>query len=290
MDVFIHQLLSGIANGGIYAIVGLALVMIYQSTNHINFAQGEMAMLSTFLAWSLINAGLPYWIAFVLTLVLSFLFGAGVERFIIRPVKKASPLSVVAVFIGILSIINSLAGLVFGHITKTFPSPFASSAWYSSAYMSAHEVGTIFITICVISVVYLFLYFTPLGLGMRAAALNPHSSRLVGIRVDRMLTLGWGLAGAIGAIGGMLAAPIVYLDPNMMGGILLYGFAAALLGGIDNPWGAVAGGFIVGVLENLVGAYVVGTELKLVVALALIIGVLTLKPAGLFGRTLVTRV
>jgi branched-chain amino acid transport system permease protein len=290
MDVFIHQLLSGIANGGIYAIVGLALVMIFQSTNHINFAQGEMAMLSTFVAWSMLNAGMPYWIAFAFTLILSFLFGAAAERFIIRPVKKAPPLSVVAVFIGLLSIINSLAGATFGYMTKSFPSPFSSNAWYSSAYMSAHEVGTIFLTLCVIAVVYLFLYFTPLGLGMRAAALNPNSSRLVGIRVDRMHTVGWGLAGAIGAIGGMLAAPIVYLDPNMMGGILLYGFAAALLGGIDNPWGAVAGGFIVGILENLMGAYVVGTELKLVVALVLIVGVLTLKPSGLFGRKLVVRV
>ncbi|CAN5503693.1 branched-chain amino acid ABC transporter permease [soil metagenome] len=290
MEAFIHQLLSGMANGGIYAIIGLALVMIYQSTNHINFAQGEMAMLSTFLAWSMVNAGVPYWIMFVLTLILSFLFGAAIERLIIRPVKKAPPLSVVAVFIGVLSIINSLAGAIFGHITKSFPSPFASNAWYGSTYMSAHEVGTIFITICVIGGVYLFLNYTPLGLGMRAAALNPVSSRLVGIRVDRMLTLGWGLAGAIGAVGGMLAAPIVYLDPNMMGGILLYGFAAALLGGIDNPWGAVAGGFIVGILENLVGTYLVGTELKLVVALVLIIGVLTLKPSGLFGRKLVVRV
>lgn len=290
MEAFVHQFLAGIANGGIYAVVGLALVMIYQSTNHINFAQGEMAMLSTFVAWAMINAGLPYWIAFALTLVLSFMFGAAVERFIIRPVQKAPPLSVVAVFIGVLSIINSLAGFSFGYVTKSFPSPFPSTAWYGSAYMSPHEVGTIFVAACVIAIVYLFLYFTPLGLAMRAAALNPESSRLVGIRVERMLTLGWGLAGTIGAIGGMLAAPIVYLEPNMMAGILLYGFAAALLGGIDNPWGAVAGGFIVGVLENLAGAYVVGTELKLVVALALIIGVLTLKPAGLFGKTIVKRV
>jgi branched-chain amino acid transport system permease protein len=151
-------------------------------------------------------------------------------------------------------------------------------------------VGMIVVTLAVLILVFFFFRFTPLGLAMRAAAQNPVSSRLVGIRVGWMLAFGWGLAGAIGAVAGMMAAPIVYLDPNMMSGILLYGFAAALLGGIDNPWGAALSGFIVGVLENIAGAYVVGTELKLTVALAIIVGVLVFKPAGLFGRTLVARV
>ena len=139
--------------------------------------------------------------------------------------------------------------------------------------------------LCVLLALYAFFRFTPLGLAMRAAAQNPDSARLVGIRVSWMLALGWGLAAAIGAVAGMMVAPIVFLDPNMMAGILLYGFAAALLGGIDNPWGAVIGGFIVGVLENLLGAYVIGTELKLTVALVLIVGMLTLMPSGLFGKT-----
>jgi len=138
--------------------------------------------------------------------------------------------------------------------------------------------------------IYLFFRFTPLGLAMRAAAQNPVSSRLVGIRVGWMLALGWGLAAAIGAVAGMMVAHIVFLDPNMMAGVLLYAFAAALLGGIDNPWGAIVGGFIVGVVENLAGQYIFGTELKLTVALILIIGVLLFKPNGLFGRVLVTRV
>jgi branched-chain amino acid transport system permease protein len=142
----------------------------------------------------------------------------------------------------------------------------------------------------VLASLYAFFQFTPIGLAMRAAAQNPESARLVGVRVSWMLGIGWGLAAAIGAIAGMMVAPIVFLDPNMMGGILLYGFAAALLGGIDNPWGAVIGGFIVGVLENLLGAYVIGTELKLTVALLLIVGTLTLKPDGLFGKAVVTRV
>jgi branched-chain amino acid transport system permease protein len=146
------------------------------------------------------------------------------------------------------------------------------------------------VTLVTLAAVYAFFRFTPLGLAMRAAAQNPESSRLVGIRVGWMLSLGWGLAGAIGAVAAIMAAPIVYIEPNMMAGILLYGFAAALLGGINNPWGAAIGGFIVGVIENLAGAYVVGTELKLSVALVIIIVVLVTRPAGLFGKTVVTRV
>ena len=290
MQAFLHQLLSGLANGGIYASVALALVMIYKATHHVNFAQGEMAMFSTYIAWAMIDAGFPYWAAFGLTLVVSFIAGVAIERIIIRPVERAPVLTIVIVFIGLLLILNSLAGWIFSYTIKSFPSPFPSTPWYGSKYMSSHEVGMIAVTLAVLILVFLFFRFTPLGLAMRAAAQNPVSSRLVGIRVGWMLAFGWGLAGAIGAVAGMMAAPIVYLDPNMMGGVLLYAFAGALLGGIDNPWGAALGGFIVGVLENIAGAYVVGTELKLTVALLIIIGVLIFKPAGLFGRTLVARV
>jgi branched-chain amino acid transport system permease protein len=290
MQGFLHQLLSGLANGGIYASVALALVMIYQATHLVNFAQGEMAMFSTYIAWAMVNAGLTYWVAFGLTLVFSFVAGVAIERIIIRPVERGPVLTIVIVFIGLLLILNSLAGWIFSYTIKSFPSPFPSNAWYGSKYMSSHEVGMIVVTLAVLILVFLFFRFTPLGLAMRAAAQNPVSSRLVGIRVGWMLAFGWGLAGAIGAVAGMMAAPIVYLDPNMMSGILLYGFAAALLGGIDNPWGAALGGFIVGILENIAGAYVVGTELKLTVALVIIVGVLVFKPAGLFGRTLVARV
>jgi branched-chain amino acid transport system permease protein len=290
MQVFWHQVLSGLATGGIYASIALALVMIYQATHHINFAQGELAMFSTYIAWMMLDAGFPYWAAFFLTLVFSFIAGVLIERIIVRPVENAPVLTVVIVFIGLLVITNSVAGWIFSYTIKSFPSPFPSNAWYASSYLSAHEIGMIAVTLCVLLLIFLFFRFTPLGLAMRGAAQNPVSSRLVGIRVGWMLALGWGLAGAVGAVAGMMAAPIVYLDPNMMSGILLYGFAAALLGGIDNPWGAAAGGFIVGVLENLAGAYVVGTEIKLTVALILIVGVLVVRPSGLFGRVLVTRV
>jgi branched-chain amino acid transport system permease protein len=290
MEAFLHQLLSGLATGGIYASIALALVMIYQSTHHVNFAQGEMAMFSTFIAWIMIQAGMPYWIAFASTVVASFVMGALIEVAVIRPVRNAPVLSVVVVFIGLLVIFNSLAGWLFVYTIKQFPSPFPGNAWYGSTYMSPHEMGAILVTLGVMTVLFLFFRFTSLGLAMRAAAQNPVSSRLVGINVSRMLMLGWGLAGAVGAVGGMMVAPVVFLDPHMMSGVLIYAFAGALIGGIDNPAGAVLGGFIVGVLENLIGTYVVGTELKLSVALVLIVGVLIVRPSGLLGKTIVTKV
>jgi branched-chain amino acid transport system permease protein len=289
MEAFLHQVLSGLATGGIYASLALALVMIYQSTNHINFAQGEMAMFSTYLAWTMVDAGMSWWIAFVITVLASFVLGMIIERVIIRPVEHAPILTVVIVFIGLLIILNSVAGWIYSYTIKSFPSPFPAEAVFGGL-MSAHELGAIAVTLVVLVLLYVFFRFTPLGLAMRAVAQNPTSSRLVGIRVGWMLALGWGLAAAIGAIAGMMVAPIVYLDPNMMSGVLLYAFAAALLGGIDNPVGAVLGGFIVGVLENVMGAFVIGTELKLTVALIVIIAVLLVKPTGLFGKVFVTRV
>ncbi len=289
MESFLHQVLSGLATGGIYASMALALVMIYQATHHLNFAQGEMAMASTYLAWSLLAAGLPYWLAFVLTVGISFVAGVVIERVVLRPMANAPVLSVVIVFIGLLVIFNSVAGWVFTYTIKTFPSPFPAEPLFGGL-LSSHELGAMGVTLAVLLVLYLFFRHTRLGLAMRAAAQNPVSSRLAGIRVGWMLALGWGLAAAIGGIAGMMIAPIVFLDPNMMAGVLLYAFASALVGGIDNPAGAVVGGFIVGVLENVVGAYVIGTELKLTFALVVIVGVLVVKPSGLFGRVLVSRV
>ena len=289
MEAFLHQVLAGLATGGIYASLALALVMIYQATHLVNFAQGEMAMFSTYIAWSLINAGMPYWPAFVLTVGISFLAGIFIERIIIRPVENSPVLAVVVVFIALLVILNSIAGWIYTYTIKSFPSPFPQGMALGR-FMSPHELGAIGITLVVLAALYAFFRFTPLGLAMRAAAQNPVSSRLVGIRVGWMLALGWGLAAAVGAVAGMMVAPIVYLDPNMMGGILLYAFAAALVGGIDSPMGAVIGGFVVGVLENVLGAFVIGNELKLSVALVLIIGVLLVKPSGFFGKVHVTRV
>jgi len=288
MEAFFFQVLAGLATGSIYASLALALVMIYQATHLVNFAQGEMAMFATYIAWSLINAGFGYWPAFLLTVLIAFILGVLIERVVIRPVENAPVLAVVVVFIGLLVILNSVAGWIFTYTIKSFPSPFPAAL--GIRYMSPHQVGALAVTLVVLALLYVFFRFTPLGLAMRAAAQNPVSSRLVGIRVGWMLALGWGLAAAVGAVAGMMVAPIVYLDPNMMSGILLYAFAAALLGGIDSPGGAVVGGLVVGVLENVLGAFVIGNELKLVVALVLIVGVLLVRPSGFFGSVQVSRV
>jgi branched-chain amino acid transport system permease protein len=293
MDIFIQQVISGLATGGIYASLALALVMIYQATDVVNFAQGEMAMFSTYLAWSLLQAGLPYWGTFFATVVIAFVGGLLIERVVIRPVEGKPILTIVIVTLGLLVILNSVAGWIYSYIQKPFPSPFPSKPiQLGNIFFGAHDVGEISVTLIVLLLLFLFFRYTTLGLAMRAAAQNPVSSRLCGIRVSWMLGLGWGLAAAFGAIAGMMVAPVVFLDPNMMGGIQLYAFAAATVGGFTSPLGAVVGGLLVGVTENLVGTYVsfIGTELKLTVALAMIIIVLLVRPTGLFGRTTVRRV
>jgi branched-chain amino acid transport system permease protein len=293
MDIFIQQVVSGLATGGIYASLALALVMIYQATDVVNFAQGSMAMFSTYLCWSLLQAGLPYWVAFFATLVIAFAGGLLIERVVILPVENAPILSIVIVTIGLLVILVSVAGWIYSYIQKPFPSPFPSKPIkIGQVVFGAHDLGAIGITLVVLLLLFLFFRYTTLGLAMRAAAQNPTSSRLCGIRVGWMLALGWGLAAMFGAVAGMMVAPVVFLDPNMMGGIQIYAFAAATVGGFTSPLGAVVGGLLVGVTENLVGTYVtfIGTELKLTVALAMIIIVLLVKPSGLFGRSFVKRV
>jgi branched-chain amino acid transport system permease protein len=290
MQELLHQLATGVSTGGIYASLALALVMIYRSTGHVNFAQGEMAMFSTFIAWSLLDHGAPYWAAFGITLVVSFLGGVAVERVLIRPMAGRREMLLVTVFLGLFMICNSVAGWVWGYDTRPFESPFESFSFLRNPYETPHDLGAMLVTLLVMAALFSFFQFTRGGLAMRASTENPVSSRLVGIGVDRMSALGWGMAATIGAIAGMMVAPTVFLEPNMMASVLVYGFAGALLGGIDNPWGAVAGGYLVAILENLLGVYVIGTEMRMSVALVLIIGTLVVKPEGLFGRAKVVRV
>lgn len=290
MEALLHQLSAGIVNGSIYASVGLALVMIDMATHHINFAQGEMATFSTFCAWKLLVMGVPYWTTFLAVVVLSFVAGVAIQRLVLRRFEKAAVLNNVVVFVGLLVIFNATGGLFFGHELKQFPSPFEPISWLSTRFLTAHGSGSILVMLGMLALVFSFFKFSRVGLAMRASAYNPDSAALVGIKVSWMLALGWGLAAAVGAVAGLMIAPVVFLDAGMMGGVLLYGFAAALLGGLHNPWGAVIGGFIVGIVENLLGAYVTGTDLKLTVALILIVLTLTLMPQGLFGKTIAKRV
>jgi len=289
MHQLLQQIFSGLAAGAIYASVALALVMIYRATDLVNFAQGEMAMFSTYIAWTLINGGIPFWGAYLITLIVSFLGGMAIERVLIRPVENAPVLAAVVVTIGLLLIFNATAGWIYSYTVQDFPSPFPDRP-ILGALMTTRDLGVIAVTLAMLVLLFAFFRFTPIGLAMRAAAQNPQSAQLCGIHVGRMLALGWGLAAAIGATAGIMVAPVLFLDPNMMGGVLVYAFAGALLGGITSPVGAVVGGLLVGVTENLVGTYLIASQLKLTVAFALIILVLVFKPNGLFGTAIVRRV
>jgi branched-chain amino acid transport system permease protein len=292
MELFLHQVLAGLATGGIYACMALAVVMIYQAIDHLNFAQGEMAMFSTFIAWQLIQWGFPYWAAFVLTIGISFVAGVLIDRIVLKPLHGAHILSHVVAFIALLSIFNSTAGFIWDWTIKNFASPFGSGQFMGQNLINKHDAGMIAVTVLLLVLLYLFFRHTRIGLAMRAAAANPESAQLAGISVGWMNALGWGMAAAIGSVAGMLIAPVVFLEPNMMLSILLYGFAGAVVGGLTSPGGAVLGGFAVGVIENLAGTYipVVGREMKLSIALCIIVAVLCVKPSGLFGRPVVTRV
>jgi branched-chain amino acid transport system permease protein len=292
MDLLIKQILSGLATGAIYALVALALVMIYQAIHHLNFAQGEMAMFSTFIAFQLMLWGAPFWLAFIVTIALSFVLGMLIEKVIFKPIHNAPVLSHIVAFIALFSIFNSLAGFIWDFTIKPFPSPFGTAPLIGQGLLSMHEGGMIAVTVVLVAVLYFFFRYTRIGLAMRAAAENPGSARLVGIRVGWTTALGWGMASAIGAVAGMLIAPVVFLEPNMMLAILLYGFAGAVLGGLTSPGGAVLGGLIVGVVEALAGTYIpeIGSEIKQPIALFMIVAVLVFKPAGLLGRKIVQRV
>ena len=295
MELLLQQILAGLANGAIYACMALAVVMIYQAIDHLNFAQGEMAMFSTFIAWQAMAWGFPYWLAFLFSVSVSFVGGVLIERVLFRPIHNAPVLSSLVAFIALFSIFNSGAGYLWDFTIKSFPSPFGHKSLFGNGLMDTHEAGMIGVTAVLLGLLYLFFRGTRLGLAMRAAASNPESARLVGIRVGWMTALGWGMAAAIGAVAGMLIAPVVFLEPNMMLGVLLYGFAGAVLGGLASPGGAVLGGFAVGVIENLVPLvpYIgpsFGRELKLTFALVLIVVVLMFRPSGIFGRNVVSRV
>jgi branched-chain amino acid transport system permease protein len=294
MDQFLQQVVAGLASGSIYAALALALVLIHRATGVINFAQGEMAMFTTYLAWALMeHHGWSYWPAFVATLAISFALGLGVQRVAIQPVAGASILTVVIVTIGLLLVFNGLAALIWGAQPQAFDSPFPSGTWdLGGVTISQRDVGTLVVVLALVLLLWAFFQFTKTGLALRASALNPDASRLVGVRVGWMLAIGWGLAAVLGAVAGMLAASSFLLTPSLMQAILIFAFAAAVLGGIDSPFGAVVGGLLLGVGLNLIETYVdfIGADLKLPVALLIILVVLLVRPAGIFGKPVTRRV
>jgi len=296
---FMQQVVSGLASGGIYALLALALVIIHRSTGVINFAQGEMATLSTYIAWTLtVNHGWSYWPAFVATLAISFGGGVGIHRAVIRPVERGSVLRIVIVTIGLLVAINGYVIWQWGGEPQQLRSPFGTDTFdVGGVVVAAHDIGTICVALGIVFLLWLLFQFTKVGLALRAVAVNPDEARLVGVRVTWMLALGWGLAATLGGVAGMLTAPTVGLDPNMMAPVLIYAFAAAVLGGIDSPFGAVVGGLVLGVLLNMLsylsqyGAFDWFTEeLRLPAALLIILVALLVRPQGIFGKAEVKRV
>ena len=286
MAQFVQLVVDGVAIGSIYAALALALVLIFRSTGIVNFAQGEMAMFSTFVAWGLVQGGVPLGVALLGALAVSFLGGMAIERVLIRPVEGGEPLTILIVTLGLFILVNSAAGWIWGFENRGFPRALpGGSAELAGVRLAWESLGMVVVVLAVVGLLYLLFERTKLGLAMRASAANPASSRLVGIPVGRMLMLGWGLAALIGAVAGVLVAPQLFLDVNFMGGVLVYAFAAATLGGFDSPKGAVVGGWIIGVTETLAGNYIefIGSDLTILVPLAIILGVLLVRPNGLFG-------
>jgi branched-chain amino acid transport system permease protein len=292
---FFQYVVVGLANGGVYATLALALVLIHRATGIVNFAQGEMGMFCTFIAWSLItNHGLPYWWAFTVTLVIAFFGGAATYKVIIQPLSRSGELTVVMATIALLIILNGLAGWIWAPDVKFLKSPFPLKTLdVAGVVVNVQDLGVIGVSLLCVAIVFVFFRFTRLGLQMRASAVGPATSRLLGIRVGMMLAIGWGLAAMLSAVSGMMAAGTLGLDPNFMLIILTYAFAAAVLGGIDSPFGSVVGAFIIGIGISLLSGYAssfLGTELQLPLALAVLMLVLLVRPAGLFGQVVVRRV
>lgn len=289
---FLQQVLQGLGSGAIYASLALALSLIYRFTGIVNLAQGEMAMFSTYIAWQLVHSGMSFWLALPVTLIVSFAGGMLIERVVIRPVEGAPELTVVIVTVGMFVFVNAAAGFIWSFLVKSFPDPFPDGALnLGGAQLDFGTLGILGVVAVVMGLLYLLFQHTKIGLGMRAVSGDPASARLSGIRVGRMLALGWGLAATVGALSGILVAPQLFLDPNLMSGVLIYAFASATLGGFDSPFGVVIGGLIVGVAETLAGAYVgfIGSDLKVGVPLVIILVVLLVRPQGLFGRPIVER-
>jgi branched-chain amino acid transport system permease protein len=284
--------LIGVANGMVYAAVALSLVLIWRATHVINFAQGALATFTTYIAVSLLDRSVGYWGAFALALLAGFIFGALIERLFIRPLTGRSELHPVVVTIGLLILLEAVAGAIWGGGERGFQPAFSLSGIiiHGTRLDFSHFDLFVLIAVLALSVAILALFrYTDLGLRMRAAALDRDVARLLGVRVAPLLTLGWALASLIGALAGLLVAPTVLLAPNNMDSVLVFGFAAAVMGGLESPFGALVGGLTTGLAISYVTGYL-GSSLATVGATAILIVVLTVRPEGIFGRPAARRV
>jgi branched-chain amino acid transport system permease protein len=284
MHLFAIYTADGVVNGMIYAAVALALVMIWRATRIVNYAQGAMAMFTTYIALVVIEHGVPYWFAFAIALATGLVLGAVTERVLVRPVESRSPLSAVILTLGVLILLEAVAPMLFGGQTQSFPAPVSNIdilVGKTDLYFSPFALLTVGAVLLVMLLFFIVFQRTTLGLRMRAAAFNPEIARILGIRVGRMLTLGWGLAALLGALAGMLTAPAIFLYPTNMDEVLVFGFTGAIIGGLDSPVGAVIGALSVGLVLSYVSGYI-GSDLAPLGGLVILIAVLMVRPQGLF--------
>jgi branched-chain amino acid transport system permease protein len=289
---FVDLTLNGIANGAIYAAVALSLVLIWRATRILNFAQAGMLMVTTFVAWTVIDNGASYWVGFIVALLSGLVLGAVVERVVIRPVESAPPLNAVIVTLGLLVLLQAVAGMIWGGNPHSFPAAFSIKGYRIADHTVLFSPADLFGVLVVAAVMGLLLLLfrrTDLGLQMRAAAFAPEVSRLLGVRVGRMFTVGWALASLAGSIAGVLVAPSVFVSPNSFDAVLVFGFTAAVLGGLESPPGAVVGGLVVGLALSYVSGYA-GSNVVTLGALAILVAVLMLRPSGLFAPASARRV
>jgi branched-chain amino acid transport system permease protein len=289
MQEFAEFTLGGISDGVIYAAIGLSLVLIWRGTRVLNYAQGGMAMFTSYVALFVIESTGNYWLGFVVALATGLVLGAVVERAVVRPTVGKSPLNAVIVTIGLLILIEGVAGIMYGSKNRSFPTPYS----IVGAKIGTFDLGpgssptAIFTAVAVLAaagLLFLLFQYTPIGLRMRASAFSATVAQLMGVRVGRITTLGWALAGLIGALAGMLVTPQTFLYPNSMDSIFVLGFTAAVIGGLDSPVGAIVGGLILGVVLNYVTGYV-GSNLPELAGLAILVLVLMFRPSGLFAST-----
>jgi branched-chain amino acid transport system permease protein len=283
MQEFFDLTLGGISAGAVYAALGLALVIIYRATRVVNFAQPALALISTYLSYSVTKGTGSYWLGFAVAIVAGTLLGVATERFLIRPLRHRSELSSIIVTLGLLLVLQAIAGMIWSNEPLAFPYAFDFVGRFS-----ANDLFVVLVVLAIAALVLVVFKYTPLGLRMRAAAFAPDVARTLGVRVGLMLTVGWGLAAAVGSLAGLLATP-PFLFPNVLDGVFVYALTAAVLGGLDNPLGTIAGGFVLGVGLSYVSGYF-GPETVTIAALAILVIVLTLRPAGLFGRAKARRV